>query len=104
MLEPLGFKVTGIQDPEIALKLFRDNSQHFDLILTDYGMPKLNGKQLAEQIKMIKPEIPIILTTGYSNLARNDVVEKWNIDGLLMKPFQYNELSKIIKTTIAKST
>jgi len=104
MLEPLGYKVTGIQDPEVALKIFRDNSQNFDLILTDYGMPKLNGKQLAELVKATKPEIPVILTTGYSNLARQDEVKNWNIEGILMKPFQYKELSNTIRTVLEKST
>lgn len=95
MLQHLGYKVTSIIDAEEALQRFSQNPERFSLVITDYGMPKMNGKQLIEQIKQIRADIPAILITGYGDLVAKEEVKAWGLDGLLVKPFKLRELSEI---------
>ncbi len=104
MLENFGYKVTKFLDCVEALKAFTDHPQDFDLVLTDYGMPNMNGKQLGEKIKEIRPEIPIILFTGYSDLVAKDNIQMWGIDDLIMKPFASEELGEVVKNVLDNSS
>ena len=66
MLEHLGYKVEGKTSSIEALETFRARPDDFDLILTDKTMPNLTGFDLGKECKVIRPDIPIILCTGFS--------------------------------------
>ncbi len=102
MLEQLGYRVTAFLDCAEALKQFADHYQNFDLAIMDYGMPNMNGKQFAEQLKQIRPDILTILITGYGDLLAKEEIGAWGIDGLLMKPFQLQELSEATRKVLNK--
>jgi PAS domain S-box-containing protein len=68
ILEKLGYKVTGKTRSNEALELFKQYPEQFDLVLTDQMMPKMTGIDLAKKILDIRPDIPIILITGYSEI------------------------------------
>jgi len=63
VLEELGYRVTASTVPEQALKLFAD--QRFDLVITDYRMPRLNGRELIRRLREQSGSVPIILLSGY---------------------------------------
>ncbi len=103
MLEELGYEVADYIDCEEALHSFAEHSKKFDLVITDYGMPKMNGKELAEQLKDIRPDIPIILITGYGDLVAKEEISSWGLDGLLTKPFKLQELSEVARNVMNKA-
>jgi CheY-like chemotaxis protein len=65
-LERLGYKVESTTSPIEALNLFRSQPEKFDLVITDLTMPKMTGDQLVKEILNIRPDLPIILCTGFS--------------------------------------
>ncbi len=102
MLEELGYKVTEFLDCDEALKLFTEIPQDFDLVITDYGMPKMNGKQLTEKLKEIRPDISVILFTGYGDLIAREDIHIWGMNDLLLKPFELKELSEVVREVLNK--
>jgi len=103
MLERLGYQVftrTGSVD---ALEAFKANVDTFDLVITDMNMPNMNGVQLAKEIKKIRPEIPIILCTGFSYQVNDEKSKALGIQGFLMKPVVKKEIARIIRKVLDKS-
>jgi len=98
MLERLGYRVAGMTSPVSALELFSENADMFDLIITDLTMPGLTGVDFAERVKRIRPDIPVILTTGYSSKVEADKIDNSRVDGVLEKPFERKKLSRYINT------
>ena len=97
MLEKLGYTVVEFSDCEKALNQFSKHPQDFDLVITDYGMPKMNGKLFAKKIKEIRPDIPVILATGYGDLVPREDIHKWGMNDLIGKPFKQSELSEVVR-------
>ena len=102
MLGKLGYKVTEFIDCALALKLFTDHPQDFDLVITDYGMPQMSGKQLADKIKEIRPDIPVVLFTGHGDLVTKENIHTWGMNDLLIKPFEFKELSDVVRGVLGK--
>ena len=86
ILGALGYQVTTMGDSQEALARFQDDPDAFDLILTDLTMPKMAGDQMAEAMLSIRPDIPIILTTGYSHKLDEKKVTAMGIRSLVIKP------------------
>jgi len=78
-----------------ALELFR--SKRFDLVITDYVMPRMSGDQLAGEIKKQSPSLPVIMITANADLLPDPVS---GVDFLLPKPFQIAELRKAIRKAV----
>jgi len=102
ILESLGYKVLGYTDSLEALKMFRENPEKYDLILTDMTMPKMTGMKLAKEILSIRSDIPIILTTGYAEEINEDTVKEAGIKELLLKPFSADKLSQAVNRVLHK--
>lgn len=92
MLENLGYQVTAVTDSKEALELFQEQSEYFDLIITDMAMPHLSGVELALKVLKIRPAIPIILCTGYSEMYDEKQVKALGISHYIMKPILKKEL------------
>lgn len=93
MLEHLGYQVECRTSSIEALETFRSNPQHFDLVVTDLAMPNMNGDQLALKIMSIRPGMPILLCTGFSETFTPDKARKMGIQDLLMKPLSLQDLA-----------
>lgn len=100
ILKKLGYEVISKSDPEEAFKIFHDNPDAFDLILTDMTMPRLTGENLAKKVLTIRPDIPIILTTGYSELISPEKARSIGIKDFLMKPLTIDVLSSSIRKNL----
>jgi CheY-like chemotaxis protein len=97
MLEDLGYKVTIQLDSVKALKVFNENPDNFDLVITDQTMPELTGSELAKKILQIRPDIPVILCTGYSNLIDEETAKELGIQAFLQKPLTQEVLADTVK-------
>jgi PAS domain S-box-containing protein len=101
-LESLGYRVTAVLDGLEAWELFRKKPKAFDLVIVDQAMPKLTGSQLAGRILRLRPETPIILTTGYSQSIDEKKAKSFGIRGFILKPISLAELSEIVGRALRK--
>ena len=95
-LERLGYKVTVKTSSLEALETFKASPDKFDLIITDMTMPYMTGDKLSQEIKAIRPDIPVILCTGFSEKIIG-LGENLNVDGFLMKPIDKAMMAKTIR-------
>lgn len=100
LFESLGYTVTAETSSRHALQLFRDQPHRFDLVITDQTMPELPGTELAGELFAIRPEIPIVLCTGYSSIVdRKDALAQ-GIKEFVMKPMVMNEIAPLIRRVL----
>jgi CheY-like chemotaxis protein len=102
MLRRIGHRVVSRTDPEAALRVFRKNPDRFGLVITDQTMPQLTGEQLAREILRLRPNLPIILCTGFSTKVDADRAQAMGIRGFLMKPFSIREMAAAIDRALKK--
>ncbi len=104
ILSSLGYLVTSSASSIEALKIFKDSPVSFDLVITDTTMPGLSGDILSSEIHKIRPDIPIILCTGYSSLISDEMIEKTGINYVLYKPVGKDKLAEIIRKVFDNNT
>jgi len=100
ILERLGYKVTPKTDSEEALEEFAALPERFDLVITDMTMPKMTGDQLARKLMEIKPDIPVILCTGFNETITEEKALSMGIDKFIMKPIVKDELAGTIRSVL----
>jgi two-component system, cell cycle sensor histidine kinase and response regulator CckA len=100
LLESLGYKVTGRTSARESLLLFSKSYYEFDLIITDLTMPYLTGLELCKKFKGIRPDIPVILFTGYLEELSTDAATEAGVDAFFMKPVSFKEMAKIVRKTL----
>jgi len=102
MLERLGYQVTARTSSVEALEAFRDSPARFDLVITDMTMPNMTGVQLSQKLLEIRPDIPIIICTGFSTKIDNEKATAAGIRGYVMKPVVMSELAKKIREVLGQ--
>lgn len=100
LLSGLGYEVVTRSSAWEALQLFKAKTMAFDLVITDMTMPQLTGEKLALEILRIRPEMPIILCTGFSEQINNERARSLGIRALVMKPFLKNEMARTIRRVL----
>ncbi len=103
-LEHLGYEVVAHTASQAALKAFRAEPQAFSLVITDQTMPAMTGALLMEALRHIRPDIPIILCTGFSHLINDEQAQALGVDAFLMKPVATQALAATIKRVLDKRT
>ncbi|MFO7728809.1 MAG: response regulator, partial [Desulfonatronovibrio sp.] len=98
-LEGLGYKTTTRNSSVEALEAFRAWPDKYDLIITDMTMPQMTGDKLARAIKEIRPDIPVILCTGFSERIEGRE-EELAIDGILMKPTAKQQMAETVREVL----
>jgi CheY-like chemotaxis protein len=101
MLESLGYKVTAYTDSLEASAVFKAQPDKFDLVLTDMTMPRMVGTELSKEILKIRPDIPIILCTGYSERIQEDTAKAMGIREFILKPVILREIAQIIRRALS---
>jgi signal transduction histidine kinase/CheY-like chemotaxis protein len=101
-LSILGYRVTTVNHGSKALDLLRQKPDGFDLLITDMTMPGMPGDQLALAAKKIKPQMPVILCTGYSKKMSKQQAKAIGIDAFLMKPVPSGDLAETIHRVLNK--
>lgn len=106
MLERLGYRVTVRTSSVEAFEAFKAKPGVFDLVITDMTMPNMTGEQLAQKLIAIQPDIPIIISTGFSERINHQKAENIGIKGFLMKPILKSDLARMVRKVLdgAKSS
>jgi CheY-like chemotaxis protein len=102
MLENLGYKVTALTGSNEALEVFQKKPEKYDLVITDMTMPKMTGKDLAKKLMIIRPDIPIILCTGFSEQIDEIRAKGMGISAFIMKPVVAREIANTIREVLDK--
>ena len=100
MLENLGYTVTAFTDSQEALKAFTSHPDDFDLVITDMTMPHITGDRLAQKLIDIKPDLPIILCTGFNETITEEKALSMGIQKFVMKPVVKSELASAIRAVL----
>ncbi|MEW6593643.1 MAG: PAS domain S-box protein [Thermodesulfobacteriota bacterium] len=95
-LSELGCVVTAVANPLEALELFVAAPERFDLMITDQAMPQMSGVELARKVLALRPELPIILCTGYAAAMSAQAAREVGISKVVMKPLTLEALSQLI--------
>jgi PAS domain S-box-containing protein len=103
MLERLGYRVTSRTSPAEALALFRERPGEFDLVITDQIMPTMTGEKLALEVLGVRPDIPVILATGFSETIQEEEAKTLGIRDFILKPFSVGEIAEKIRQALNKT-
>ena len=94
MMAELGYEPVGFASSAAALESFRDKPQRFDAVLSDEAMPEMTGSELAREIRRIRPDIPIVLMSGYVTPALIDRAREIGIKDVLAKPLAARDIAR----------
>jgi two-component system cell cycle sensor histidine kinase/response regulator CckA len=100
LLESLGYSVTGRTSAQESLLQFSKAPADFDVVITDLTMPYLTGLDLCRRMKAVRPDIPVILFTGYLEEFSADAAREAGIDAFFMKPVSFREMAKVVRKTL----
>jgi len=103
MLRKLGYQVMEADRPDKAIQAVREYQGRIDLLITDLVMPRMNGRELADQIRRLRPDIRVLFTSGYAagtldNLAPGHEAEI----SFLAKPFNMASLSRSVHSALSR--
>lgn len=103
MLERLGYHVTVRSNSIKALETFQNQPDQFDLIITDQTMPGMTGADMARRMIQIRPDIPIILCTGYSTIISEEKAKSMGIKEFALKPLSKKDIAVLIRKVLDHS-
>jgi signal transduction histidine kinase/CheY-like chemotaxis protein len=100
ILAGLGYNVTARTSSIEALEIFQSNPNDFDLVITDMTMPNLTGDKLATELMKIRPDIPVMICTGYSKNVSSEKASELGIRAFAYKPLERADLAKMIRKVL----
>lgn len=100
ILESLGYDVVVRNSSIEALELFKEKKDHFDLVITDMTMPHMTGEKLAEKLLQIRPDMPVILCTGFSSMINEQKALDMGIRAFISKPILKREIAEVIRQVL----
>ena len=100
MLEHLGYDVTTKTNSIEALDLFRSKPDQFDIVMTDLTMPFIKGDKLAQELLKIRPDIPVVLCTGFSEKISEEMAKKIGVRAFVLKPIVLKDMSKTVRQVL----
>jgi len=100
-LQALGYSVTTANDPKEGLAIFREAPEAFDLVMTDFSMPNMDGVQFARHVSTLRPDIPILLVTGYMDEFPDSTIAAAGISKVLSKPMTLATLGETVAALLA---
>jgi len=103
ILTGLGYQVTLESGGEAAMNTFRTDPDGYDLIITDSDMPKMSGIELAAGVLALRPDIPVILCTGFNKKDVKEKARNIGIRELVSKPYSKDDLARVIRKVLEKN-
>lgn len=91
LLETLGYRTTVFDDPREALKAFQASPRGFDAVLTDLSMPQMSGEEFTRSLRELRPEVPVIVSSGMASELDDATRERLRISAVLVKPWRLEE-------------
>lgn len=104
ILEDIGCKVTVAANGAEAWRIFIDNTNEFDLVITDTNMPEISGPALIKKIRAVQIDLPIILCSGNQTRITPTLLEQVLIDKFLAKPYTFDDLTQAIHEILTANT
>lgn len=95
-LEQHGFQVTACDRGEQALKAFHAAPDLFDIVITDQTMPSITGMDLAKEILHVRPDLPVLVCSGWQTVEEDEQFRAIGISGFMFKPYSLEDLIKAI--------
>jgi len=102
MVAELGYDAVGLSSSEAALELFRAEPERFDAVLSDEAMPGLTGSELTIEIRKIRPNIPVVLMSGYVTAALSARAQDAGVIDVLAKPLVSREIARSLATALGR--
>lgn len=102
MLAHLGYKAVTTTSSIEALRLFQAQPQRFDLVITDKTMPGMTGEKLAKEIRRTRPDVPIILCTGYDDAITEQKAKDTGIEEFVIKPIDLTVFARVVRKALDK--
>ena len=99
-LKTQGYRITTCTDPVLALARFEEDPAAFDLVLSDVTMPGMTGDKMGRRMLAIRPELPVLLMTGYTKILTGEQARDLGFRGLLAKPVPQNDLLAILRRVL----
>jgi CheY-like chemotaxis protein len=101
ILTRMGYQIRGYTDPTLALQDFRARRDDFDVVITDVAMPGITGPHLAQKLREIRKDVPIIMTSGYIRDEDREAARALQINQLVYKSDTVEELAEALSKEIA---
>jgi PAS domain S-box-containing protein len=102
-LERLGYRVAPFSDSARALEAFRSAPGDYDVVITDVTMPGMAGDALARELKRLRADLPIILTTGFRERLTKELLDEIGVAEVALKPWSTSELTRLIRKVVRGS-
>jgi CheY-like chemotaxis protein len=102
MVAELGYDAVGLSSSEEALALFRAEPERFDAVLSDEAMPGLTGSELTVEIRKIRPNIPVVLMSGYVTPALSARAQDAGVVDVLAKPLVSREIARSLASALGR--
>lgn len=102
VLTRLGYTVTGFNDPRRALEEFRSRPADFDVVITDLSMPHMPGFELAREMFAVRPDVPIVMTSGYVEPEVEQAARQLGVYALILKPDTVDELGHVLDRLLSE--
>jgi YesN/AraC family two-component response regulator len=100
MLGVFGFEVIEAVNGREALDLYQKNTAEIKLVITDIGMPIMDGYELFFELKKLSPGLPIMISSGFGNKAIGSKISPEDIAGIISKPFNLSQLQEALKIVV----
>ena len=102
MISSLGYRVTCARGGEEALRVFKQDIGRFDAVVTDLTMPEMTGADLAQELSRMRPDLPIVLISGYSEALVQQKAGAGSIRRLVQKPFNRSEIASALSQALRR--
>ena len=102
ILERLGYRVAGFDVPEEALAAVRADPGAVDLVITDLSMPKMDGPALVRELLAVRPDLPIVMSTGHVGEHDLEMAKRLGVAELVRKPFTRETLAEVVSRVLAR--
>ncbi|NTV49791.1 MAG: transporter substrate-binding domain-containing protein [Geobacteraceae bacterium] len=100
LLQELGFTVLDAENGKEALELYQQNTADINLVITDMGMPVMNGYELFYKLKQLDPHLPIIISSGFGEGDIDSKIPREEIAGLINKPYNFDQLREVLRGVV----
>lgn len=101
MLRSLGYSVVSCTNPTTAWSILRDDPYAIDLLITDHAMPGITGDELTADLKKLRPDLPVLMCTGFGNKLTETRAKDLGAEALLLKPISRDELAHAVSSALA---
>jgi len=102
MIKALGFAVIDAANGREAIDLYQKHCENITMVITDLGMPVMDGYTLFRELKNINPDLPIIIATGFGEIDVTSRINRNEMSGLITKPFNFDQLRSVLKNALDK--